>query len=105
MSARNSRSIALSMLVTRSMVPFLSTWRSAEPKCSICTRPACMATSIVVARKTGGIDSGTGVSQLFDHTDFHPAVGGAPQSHVVHEAAHEEDAAAARLEEVLGRQG
>src|SRR3982751_3597489 len=105
MSARNSRSMATSMLVTRSIVPFFSTWRSGAPKCSSCTRPACIATSIAVARNTGGIDSGTGGGQLLDHPDFHSAVRRLPERHVIHEAAHEEDAATARLEEVLGGQG
>ena len=36
-------------------------------------------------------------------TSMPPSVA-APERHVVHEAAHEENAAAARLEQILGRQ-
>ena len=42
--------------------------------------------------------------QLLHHAHFHAAFRRAPQHDVVHEAAHEEDAAAARLQDVLGRQ-
>ena len=42
--------------------------------------------------------------QLLHHADFHAALGRPLQLHVVHEAAHEEDAAAARLQDVLGRE-
>src|ERR1044072_2325176 len=92
------------MLVTRSIVPFLSIRRSSAPKCCICTAPACVTASMAVARKTGGIDSGPGRSQLLDHTDFHASVGDPAERPVVHEAAHEEDPAAARLQEVFGRE-
>ena len=39
--------------------------------------------------------------QPLDHADFHAAIRRAPQHDVVHEVAHEEDAAAAGLEDVL----
>ena len=55
--------------------------------------------------KNGGTGSGATGRQLLDHPHFHAAVDGAPQRDVVHEAAHEEDAAAARFQEVLRRQG
>src|SRR5688500_14890525 len=71
---------------------------------AICTPPACMTASIAVARKTGGRGSGTRGRQPLYHPDFHPAVTRTPQRDVVHEAAHEEDAASARLQEVLRRQ-
>src|SRR2546422_4244329 len=40
-------------------------------------------------------------SHAFHHADFHPALRRALQLHVVHEIADEENAAAARLEEVF----
>ena len=40
----------------------------------------------------------------FHHPDFHAALRRAPELDVVHEAPDEEDPAAARLEEILGRQ-
>ena len=39
-----------------------------------------------------------------DHPDLHAAFGRALQLHVVHEVANQEDAAAARLQQVLGRE-
>src|SRR3954451_7797856 len=102
MSARNSRSTARSTSVTRSIVPFLST-RMARPKCAIWTSPARITDSIAVARNTGGRGSGMR-GQLLHHPHFHAPLVPAPQHHVVHEAAHEEDAAAARLQHVLGRE-
>src|SRR3954468_20564304 len=102
-SARNSRSTARSTSVTRSIAPFLST-RMARPKCAICTSPARITDSIAVARKRGASGSGTG-REFLDHPHFHAALfAAAPQHHVVHEAPHEEDAAPARLEEILRRQ-
>src|SRR4051794_3670910 len=92
------------MLVTRSIAPFLSMRRSAAPKCASCTRPARIAASIAVARKMGGTESGTAGSQFLDHAHFHAALGRPPERHVVHEAAHEEDAAAARFQQILGRE-
>src|SRR6266542_2366600 len=102
MRARNSRSTHRSISVTRSIAPLLSTCRS-PPKCAICTSPARMTDSTAVARKTGGSGSATG-RQLLGHAHFHAASGGPLQHDVVHEAAHEEDAAAARLENVFRRE-
>ena len=48
--------------------------------------------------------AGVGGRQLLDHPHFHAAFRRLPQGNVVHEAAHEEDAAPARLEEILGGQ-
>src|SRR3954468_11078692 len=99
MSARNPRSTSRSISVTRSIAPFLST-RMAPPKCAIWICPARMTDSIAVARNTGGTASGT-IHQFLDHPHFHAAVDRAAQHDIVHEAAHEEDAAAAGLEHVL----
>src|SRR5262245_29863333 len=52
----------------------------------------------------GGSESVTG-RQLLHHADFHAPFGSAIQLHVGHEAAHEEDAASAGLEDVLGLEG
>src|SRR5688500_13472582 len=68
---------------------------------AICMAPALTAACTAVARKIGGIRSATG-RQLLHHADFHAPRRGAVQLHVVHEAAHEEDAATARFEDVLG---
>src|SRR5260221_1371358 len=95
------RSTSRSICVTRSMVPFFSTWRWSMP--AICMAPALMTAWTAVARKSGAIGSATG-RQLLHHAHFHAPFGGALQPHVVHEAAHEEDAAAAGLEHVLGRE-
>ena len=43
------------------------------PKLAICTRPALMAASIAVARKTGGTGSDTAWRQLLHHAHFHAA--------------------------------
>src|SRR5580765_3768724 len=88
-----------SISVTRSIAPFLSTFQG-PPRFAIWISPARMTDSTAVARKTGGNDSGTG-RQLLDHAHFHPALCAALQHDVVHEAAHEKDAAAARLEDVF----
>src|SRR5215211_6099664 len=103
MVARNSRSICRSISVTRSMAPFLSI-RMSVPNRDSCTSPARVTASIAVARYCGGIGSGTG-GQLLDHAHFHAPFVSSPKGHVVHEVAHEKDAASARLEDVLGRQG
>ena len=78
-----------------------------RPKCAICSSPARTTASI------GGGEEGAGRTALrrpasraghaLDHADFHAALGRALQLHVVHEVADEEDAAAARLEQVLRR--
>src|SRR5436190_12781309 len=93
------RSTSRSICVTRSMAPFFSTWRWSMP--ASCIAPALMTAWMAVARKTGGIGSATG-GQLLHHAHFHAAFRRAPELHLVHEAAHEEDPAAARLEHVLG---
>src|SRR5215211_6982901 len=103
MVARNSRSICRSISVTRSMAPFLST-RMSVPNRESCTSPARITASIAVARYCGGTGSGTG-RQLLDHAHFHAPVVAAPEGDVVHEVAHEKDAASARFEDVLGSQG
>src|SRR5438477_3599274 len=48
--------------------------------------------------------AGTASSNAFDHSDFHPALRGPVNFHVVHEAANQEYAAAARFEQILRRQ-
>src|SRR5262245_9656890 len=84
------------------MALFLST-RMSRPRLAICRSPACRTASMAVARNSGGRGSATS-GQLLDHAHFHTPFRRAPERHVVHEAAHEEDAAAARLEQVLRRQ-
>src|SRR5688572_19894742 len=84
------------------MAPFLST-RMSPPNRASCTSPARITASIAVARNWGGTASATG-RQLLDHAHFHAPFVSAPKSHVVHEVAHEKDAASARFEDVLGRQ-
>src|SRR3954465_7503099 len=69
-----------------------------------CIAPALMTAWTAVARKIGGCASATG-RQLLHHADFHAPFGSAIQLHVVHEAAHEEDAASAGLEDVFGSEG
>src|SRR4029450_12418439 len=107
MSARNIRSTATSTSVTRSIVPFLSIVND-RPKCAICRSPACTTASMAVARRSGSSTrrrtsgaGGRGLNALH-HPDFHAAFRRPLQLHVVHEVADQEDAAAARLEEVLG---
>src|SRR5258708_27217012 len=95
------RSTSRSICVTRSMAPFFSMWRSPMP--AICMAPALMPAWTAVARKSGETGSATG-RQLLHHAHFHAASGGALQPHVVHETAHEEDAASAGFEHVLGRE-
>src|SRR6185436_1647145 len=68
-----------------------------------CMAPALTTAWTAVARKRGEIASATG-PQLLHHADLHAAAGRPRELHVVHEAAHEEDAAAARFEDVLGRE-
>src|SRR5829696_9254262 len=63
-----------------------------------------MTASIAVARKRGGIVSGTG-GELLDHAHFHSAMRRAAQHHIVHEAAHEEDSASAGFQDVFGGEG
>src|SRR4029450_11053304 len=86
--------------VTRSIAPFLLTWMS-RPHCASCRSPARTTASIAVVRYSGRLDA-TRLHALH-HPDLHPAFRRALQPHIVHEVADEEDAAAARLEEVLGR--
>src|SRR5258706_2286089 len=95
------RSTSPSMWVTRSMAPFFSTRRWSMP--ASCMAPAFITAWTAVARNSGGCCSATG-AQLLHHPHFHAPVGRAAQLHVVHEAAHEEDAASAGLEHILGRQ-
>src|SRR3954469_2950135 len=102
MSARNICSTSRSICVTRSMAPFFSTRRWSMP--ASCMAPARVTAWTAVARNFGEIDSGTG-GELLDHAHFHAPLGHARELHIVHEAAHEEDAASARLEDVLGREG
>src|SRR5688572_33417002 len=78
----------------RTPVPTLASWVS----------PARVTASIAVARKSGGSGSATG-RQLLDHAHFHPAFRPAAKRDVVHEVAHEKDAAAAGFEDVLGSEG
>ena len=52
----------------------------------------------------GGAASGVCLASSLHHPHFHAALGHAPQRDVVHEVAHQEDAAPARLQHVLGRQ-
>src|SRR5262245_66051761 len=99
--ARNSRSIAMSISVTRSVAPFFST-RMSWPKRAICASPARVTASIAVVRKmgSGASDTSRRRGELLHHPHFHPAFAAALQRHIVHEAFHEEDAAAAGLEQV-----
>src|SRR3954467_11418018 len=64
-----------------------------------CIAPARVTACTAVARNLGEMSSGT---ELLHHADFHAAAGRPRELHVVHEAAHEEDAAAARFQDVLG---
>src|SRR6266568_384967 len=66
-----------------------------------CMAPALMTTCTAVARKIGGIESAIG-GQFLHHADLHAPARSTDQLHVVHEAAHEKDAASAGLEDVLG---
>src|SRR6185369_311253 len=68
-----------------------------------CIAPALITAWTAVARNSGGYASAIG-RQLLHHADFHPALGRAIELDVVHEAAHEEDAAAARFENVFRRE-
>src|SRR4029450_1286832 len=68
-----------------------------------CIAPARVTAWMAVARNLGEISSATG-AQLLHHVHLHAAAGRSRELHVVHEAAHEEDAAAARLQDVLGRE-
>src|SRR5229473_1497674 len=95
------RSTSRSICVTRSMAPFFSTWRWSMP--AICMAPALMTAWMAVARKSGEIGSAT-CHQFLHHADFHAPLGGAVQLYVVHKTAHEEDAASAGFEHVLGRE-
>ncbi len=52
-----------------------------------------------------GSVGGVGGLHALDHADFHAAFGDALQLHVVHEIANEEDAAAARFQQILRREG
>ena len=70
---------------------------------AICMAPALITAWTAVARKTEEAIRPP-ARQLLHHADFHAALRRALQLHVVHEAAHEEDAAAARLQHVLGRE-
>src|SRR5262245_37328431 len=103
MSARNMCSTARSTSVTRSIVPFLST-RTPVPNRAICISPARTTASTAVARNRGSGGGGTGALDLLHHVDLHPALRTALQDDFVHEVADEENAAAAALEDVLGRQ-
>src|SRR3954468_18571243 len=69
---------------------------------AICMAPALMTAWTAVARKSG--DGSATRRQLLHHADFHAPFGSASQLHVVHEAAHEKDAASAGLQDVLRRE-
>src|SRR5438105_1083816 len=101
MSARNMRSTSLSICVTRSIAPFFSMWRWSMP--ASCIAPALIAAWTAVARNRGEIASATG-RQLLHHAHFHASLRGTLQLDIVHEAPHEEDAAPAGFEHVLGRE-
>ena len=99
--ARNMRSTARSTSVTRSIAPFFDDLEGGAQ-----TR------HLDVAGAQDGFDRGReeeGIGHVsgepFEHPDFHAALGRPLNPDVVHEAAHEEDAASARLQDVLGRQG
>src|SRR5215208_3478106 len=68
-----------------------------------CIAPALITACTAVARKSGEMDSATG-RQLLHHTHFHAPLRSTLQLDVVHEAPHEEDAAPAGFEYVLGRE-
>ena len=65
---------------------------------------------MAVVRKSGSVgplrlwNRRRRLAHALDHADFHAAFRRALQLHVVHEVADEEDAAAARLEQVLRRE-
>src|SRR5581483_7451694 len=100
MTARHMRSHSRSTSVTRSISPFLATLNPDARRASWIS-PARRTISVAVARKTG---SGILRLRALDHHHFHAALRRALQHHLVHEAAHEEDAAPARLEQVLRRE-
>ena len=110
MTARHIRSHSRSTSVTRSIAPFLST-RKPDSRRASWMSPARRTISMAVARKTGSgkierafsAQLGAATLARLTITHFHAAFGRALQHHFVHEAANEEDAAAARLEQVLGR--
>src|SRR5436190_23326027 len=62
--------------------------------------PARMTAWTAVARNFGDVASGTG-REFLHHAHLHAALRHPRELDVVHEAAHEEDAAAARLENVF----
>src|SRR5215203_1881695 len=95
------RSTSRSIWVTRSMAPFFSTCKWSMP--ASCIAPALITAWMAVARKIGAIESATG-GQLLHHAHLHSAGRRAVQLHVVHEAAHEEDSASARLQNVFRRE-
>ena len=68
--------------------------------------PARTTISTAVARKTGSgaHEASARRRRRFDHPDFHAALGRRLQRHFVHVVADEEDAAAAGLQDVLGRE-
>src|SRR5262249_15238445 len=71
------------------------------PSCAICMSPARTTASMAVVRNRG-LD----VTRLdaLHHPNLHAAFWRALQLHVVHEVSNEEDAAAARLEQILRRE-
>ena len=106
-SARNIRSTSTSTSVTRSIVPFLST-RTPDRSVTSWMSPARTTASMAVARKAGSgrhDAAGVGRATRFTIQISMPPSGARCSGDVVHEVADEEDAAAARLEEVLGREG
>src|SRR5688572_25738908 len=104
MRPRHIRSHSRSTSVTRSIAPFLSTLKP-DSRPDTWMSPARRTMSTAVARKTGSGGGTGGVltgADALDHHDFHPAFGRAPEVHPVHEAANQEDAAAAGLQQILG---
>ena len=71
---------------------------------AICMAPAVMTAWTAVARKIGGIGQPPAASFFTMRTSMPALRRRGAADDVVHEAAHEEDAAAAGLQDVLGRQ-
>src|SRR5690348_4204107 len=92
------RSHSRSTSVTRSISPFLWMWNPVARR-AIWMSPARRTISVAVARNSG---SGGVMHHAFHHDDFHAAFLGLLQHDFVHETANQEDAAAARFQQVFG---
>ena len=86
--------------MTRSIAPFLSTRTPAEPR-HLDRRPRGRPPPRRW-RATTGRGASSAAREPLHHAHFHPALRHPPERDIVHEVAHEEDAAPARLEHVFG---